>query len=229
MMKYAFIFARGGSKELKNKNLKFFLKKPLVKHSIHFAKKTKIFDKIILSSDSNKILNIGKKEKIFTIKRPKKMSKSNSPEIDAWIHAINFLKNKNYIFDIMVVLPCTSPLRNKKDVVNCINLMDKKTHIVTTISKTKLNPGFNMFKKNKNNFIESFTKTDNKYYRRQDLPKIFTLTNSVYVTYPKNILSKKVIFNKNIKGLEIPKERSIDIDDKVDFSIAEFLAKKNKI
>ncbi len=229
MIKYAFIFARGGSKGLKNKNLKSFLKKPLVQHTINFAKKTKIFDKIILSSDNNKILKIGKKEKILTIKRPKKMSKSNSPEVDAWIHAINFLKDKDYIFDIMVVLPCTSPLRKKRDVINCINLMDKKTHIVTTISKTKLNPSFNMFKKNKNNFIENFTKKDNKYYRRQDLPKIFTLTNSVYVTYPKNILRKKGIFNKNIKGIEIPKERTIDIDDKIDFSIAEFLAKKNKI
>jgi hypothetical protein len=68
---YAFIFARGNSKGIKNKNIKNFLGRPLLINTITFAKKSNFFDKIILSSDSNKILSLGKKNNLFLIKRPK--------------------------------------------------------------------------------------------------------------------------------------------------------------
>ena len=69
----AFIPARKGSKSIKNKNLKSINKKSLVEITIDQALKSKIFKKIILSSDSNKILDIGKKKKILTIKETKKI------------------------------------------------------------------------------------------------------------------------------------------------------------
>ena len=91
---FAFIFARGGSKGLKNKNLKVFDGETLVGRTINQAKKSKLFKKVILSSDSNKILTEGKKKNIFTIKRPNRLATSKSPEMYAWIHAIKFLKKK---------------------------------------------------------------------------------------------------------------------------------------
>ena len=59
---FAFIFARGGSKGLKNKNVKLFSGKPLLSHSINFAKKLNFIDKIFVSSENKKILNIAKKK-----------------------------------------------------------------------------------------------------------------------------------------------------------------------
>ena len=94
MKKYCFVFARGGSKGITNKNLMKIYKTTLVGHSINFAKKLNIFDQIFLSSDNDQILEIGYKSKINLIKRPKNLSLDNSPEWKAWQHAVNFANTK---------------------------------------------------------------------------------------------------------------------------------------
>ena len=89
------ICARGGSKGIKNKNLLKIGKKTLLQHSIDFAKKTNMFSKIVVSTDSKKIAHHAKingAEVPFL--RPKKLSRDNSAEIGAWKHAINFFKKK---------------------------------------------------------------------------------------------------------------------------------------
>ena len=91
---YAFIFARGGSKELKNKNIKLFNGKPLIFYSIDQAKKNKKIKKIFVSSDNSRILKIAKKYGAHTIIRPKSLSNDKSSEINAWKHAIKYLKKK---------------------------------------------------------------------------------------------------------------------------------------
>ena len=112
------ICARGGSKEIKNKNIKFFFKKHLIEWTFKIAKSIKIFNNIYLSSDSKKIIKIAKKYKInVPFIRPSKLARDNTKEIYVWKHMLKFLKkNKNYP-DILVVLPPTSPLRKKKHVI----------------------------------------------------------------------------------------------------------------
>ena len=88
--------ARGGSKSIKNKNLLKLGKYSLLEHAIFFAKKSKKFSNIILSSDSNKILNIGLKNKINVIKRLKKNSTDKSLVADAIHEILNFYKKKKF-------------------------------------------------------------------------------------------------------------------------------------
>jgi N-acylneuraminate cytidylyltransferase len=223
---FAFIFARSGSKEVKNKNIKNFLGKPLLIKTIDFAKKIKFFDKIILSSDSNKILSLGRKNNLFLIKRPKKLASDNSPEWLSWKHAIEIMYKRNYFFDLMVVLPCTSPLRIKKDLQRCISSISFDVDVVTTVTKSNHHPSFNMVSKNSKNYIYIYSKTQKFFFRRQDAKPIFNLTNSIYVTKPNYVLSTKNMFDGKVKGVEISQERSIDIDSKSDFIIAEELFKK---
>jgi CMP-N-acetylneuraminic acid synthetase len=226
---YAFIFARGNSKGIKNKNIKNFLGSPLLINTITFAKKSNFFDKIILSSDSNKILSLGKKNNLFLIKRPKKLALDNSPEWLSWKHAIKFMYKSYNFFDLMVVLPCTSPLRIKKDLQKCITAMRSKVDVATTVTRSNHHPSFNMVSKTKKNYIDIYAKTKKNFFRRQDTKPIFNLTNSIYVTKPNYVLSKKNMFDGNVKGIEIPQERSIDIDSMSDFIIAEEFFKKLRI
>ena len=86
--------ARGGSKSIKNKNLLKLGKYSLLEHAIFFAKKTKKFNNIILSSDSNKILNIGLNNKIDIVKRSKKNSTDKSLVADTIHEVLNFYKKK---------------------------------------------------------------------------------------------------------------------------------------
>mgnify|MGYP001403329790 CR=1 FL=1 len=222
---FAFIFARGGSKGLKNKNLKVFDGETLVGRTINQAKKSKLFKKVILSSDSNKILTEGKKKNIFTIKRPNRLATSKSPEMYAWIHAIKFLKKKKLEFDLMVILPCTSPLRNIIDIKRCINSYNNKIHMVMTIVKSKYHPSLNIVKLVSKNEIKKLDNKNKEFLMRQDVQKNFIIANSVYVCNPENILKRSSIFYKKVLGVEVPKERAIDIDDNIDLKISKALAK----
>ena len=141
---YAFIFARGGSKGLKNKNIKLFNGKPLIYYSINLAKKNKKIKKVFVSSDNLKILKLAKKYGAQTILRPKSLSNDNSSEIDAWKHAVKYLKKKNDSFDNFISLPCTSPLRLEKDVNSAINKISNKNEIVLAITQSNKSPEFNM-------------------------------------------------------------------------------------
>lgn len=224
---YAFIFARGGSRELKNKNIKLFNDKPLIYYSINIAKKNKNIKKVFVSSDSSVILRIAKKYGAEIILRPKKLSTDKSFEIDAWKHAINQLLKKNEKFDNFISLPCTSPLRTSSDISRAINLISKKNDIVVGISKSKKYPDFNMVKKN-GNTLDLLSKKKN-IHNRQKSSKTFDLTTIIYASplnFIKNI--KKTFWEGNVKFIEIPQIRSIDIDNLSDFNLAQIIYKNQK-
>jgi len=122
------ICARKGSKEIKNKNIIKFNGKPLITHTINQAKKINIFNKIVCTSDSKKILNIAKKLDLdFLIKRSKKLSSGSAAKIDVIKHAL-ILSEKHFKckFDYIVDLDVTAPLRSILDIKKSINFIKKK-------------------------------------------------------------------------------------------------------
>ena len=90
----AIILARGGSKGIKNKNLRKINKKPLIYWSIKQCLNSKKVRETWLSSDSSKILDYAKRNGVKIIKRPKKYASSNSSSESAWLHAVTFLEKK---------------------------------------------------------------------------------------------------------------------------------------
>jgi CMP-N-acetylneuraminic acid synthetase len=223
----AFIFARGGSKGIKNKNLLKFNNTTLLGHAISQAKKSKYIKKIFVSTDSKKIAAkaiIYKAEVPFL--RPKNLAKDNSPEILSWKHAIIFLKNKlNINPEYIVSIPTTSPLRNVSDIDKCIQKAIKnKLDMVFCVSKSQKNPFFNILIK-KNNKLKVIENKKN-ITRRQDAPECFDMTTVCYVFKPDYIIKNSNFFRGNTGFVEIPKERSIDIDSYFDYKIIN-LMKKN--
>ena len=124
----AIILARGGSKSIKNKNLKIIHKKPLLEWTIDHCTKSKLIDETWLSSDSKNILNLGIKKKINIINRPKKFASDKSSSESAWLHAIEYLENKNVNFDTVIAPQPTSPIRGKNDFNEAINIFYKKKY-----------------------------------------------------------------------------------------------------
>jgi len=224
-LNYAFIFARGNSKGIKNKNIRLFNGKPLIYYSINLAKKIKKIKKIFVSSDNLKILKIAKKYGAETILRPRSLSNDNASEIDAWKHAVRYLQDKNENFDNFISLPCTSPLRIKKDINSAIKKLKNKNDIILGISNTNKSPNFNMVKKNGAKI--ELLKRKKISFNRQQSQKIFDLTTIIYACNYKFVLNiKKSYWEGNVKFIEIPKIRSIDIDDIFDFQLAEIIYKK---
>lgn len=223
---FAFIFARGGSKGIKNKNLVKVKGKPLIYYSIKIAQKIKDINKIYVSSDSEKILKYAKKLGASTIKRPKEISGDSSPEVLAWRHAIMFLKKKDLKFDIFLSLPPTAPLRTIDDIDRVLrSIKEKKVNLVVTAKKSHNSPWFNMIVKNKKGYFERIINNKILYKTRQSTPRSFDMTTVAYASKPNYILKYSDLMKGNVKMVEIPEERAIDIDTKFDLSLVRFLKK----
>jgi CMP-N-acetylneuraminic acid synthetase len=219
-----FIFARSGSKEILNKNLRKINKKSLVEHSIRFAKKITKEINIFVSTDDDKIKIISKNLNVHVINRPKKLAHSKSPEILSWKHAVKFLNNKKIEFDLFVSLPPTSPLRKKKDVINTIKKLRGKTDIVLTATKADRNPSFNMVKKLSNGYY-GIVVDSKRIFNRQQAPSVYDLNTVAFVTTPKYVLKCKNIFDGKVDINVLEKSNSIDIDSLYDLKIARYLSK----
>ena len=225
MKNFAFIFARGGSKGLPNKNILEIADKPLIGHSILIAKKIKSIEKVFVSTEDEKIALIASKYGAHIIPRPESLASDDAPEWNAWQHAINFVMSNFGNFENFISLPATSPLRSENDIKKCINQMDENTDIVITVSKAKRNPWFNMVEVDDRNFATKL-KGDQNFFRRQDCPEIYDVTTVAYVARPEFILNSTQIWDGRVSAVEIPPERAIDIDTKLDFDIAKYLMSK---
>ena len=230
MRTFAFIFARGGSKGVPGKNIKEICGKPLIAYPIEIAKEIESIEKIFVSTEDDNIATVAKKFGADIIPRPHDLAQDDSPEWLAWQHAVKWLEEKGESFDLFVSLPTTSPLRNKKDITQCLAVLDKETDIVIGITKAIRSPWFNMVQKNDSGFIEVLMKNDNRYSRRQETPEVFDVTTVAYVSRPEYIRKATDIFDGQVKGVEIPAERALDIDTELDWEFVEFMVasiKKN--
>ena len=213
----AIILARGGSKRLPRKNLRNLNGKPLIAHTILSALKCKYLDEVIVSSDNKEILEASKKYGAKIIKRPKYLANDKAKSFDALKHAIE----NTLIFDYVVLLQPTSPLRNEKHIYDAINLLEKKNaDAIISVCKIEYNPyGSNILPKNfsMQNFLNKRSSEFKNYYR---------LNGAIYICKINHFLKEKSLFLKNnIYAFEMPREESIDIDTEIDFKIARALIK----
>jgi N-acylneuraminate cytidylyltransferase len=228
MSTVACIFARAGSKGVPNKNTQTFNGKPLISWAVELALEVKQINEVFVSTDSEEIAEITRMAGAsIPFIRPSELATDTSPEWHSWQHFIKFLADKDgRLPEVFISLPATSPLRSTIDVENCLNEFKKgRADFVVGITPSERNPYFNMVKKGEDNQVDLVVQQGNKYSRRQDTPEVFDLTTVCYVGKPSIILTKNSIFEGKVAGVEIPKERAIDIDTELDFQIAEFLFK----
>ena len=150
------------------------------------------------------------------------MCGKNSPEWKSWQHAIKFVYSKygkNFKF---ISLPATAPLRSKNDIISSMNALKKNFDIVLCVTKTNLDPNFNMVYKKGGKFF-TFKNLKKKMLKRNTNYKVYSLSTVSYVAEPSFILKNKSIFDGKVKFLEVPNERSIDIDTKFDFEMAKLV------
>ncbi len=223
----ATICARKNSVGIKKKNLQLINKKHLIGITIEQAKKSRMFDKIVVSSDSKKINEVGEKygaDKSF--KRKKSLANSKTPKIlvirNLLKQSENFYKKK---FDIIVDLDVTSPLRNVNDIKKAVKRFKKsKAPNMISGNKSHKNPYFNMVEIRNNN-IKLIKKKNKIFFSRQTAPKVYDLNASIYAWRRKTLLNNnKIILNKTF-FYEMPRVRSFDIDEKVDLMIVKSLMK----
>ena len=197
--------ARGGSKRIKDKNIKTFGKKPLIEHTINYANKNiNLVNRVLVSTDSLKIQKISNKieKKLSPFLRPKEISKSESSDYGFVQHSLEWLKiNENFTPEIIIILRPTSPLRNKNLLKKMLNefLSKKYSSLRSARNVEHMNP-FWMYKISKRNKLEEAIKNKSffKYYQSQKLPNFYK-----HDGYCDMFLSK----NLKIKSLNEPLRR----------------------
>jgi CMP-N-acetylneuraminic acid synthetase len=217
--------ARRGSKELPDKNIKNFCGKPLIAHTVEQAKQSKYIDRVIVSTEAEEIAKISLEHGAeVPFIRPMELAGDSSSTVDVLLHAINWLENVDqYAFDILLLLHTTTPLRSVEDINESITLMvEEEADNVFSVTEAHRNPYFNMVEEGKDGFVRLVK--EGHFSTKQAAPKVYDMNASIYVWWKNVLKEEKKIFLKKTKAYVMPKERSIDIDDDLDFRIAECLS-----
>ncbi|MDV6316968.1 acylneuraminate cytidylyltransferase family protein [Idiomarina sp. HP20-50] len=225
----AFVFARGGSKGLPGKNIKPLCGKPLIQYSIERALASELIDDVYVSTDDSKIAEVALKCGANIIERPKELATDASPEWLSWQQATNWVTQNKGPFDIFVSLPATSPLTNKEDVNAAISQLKRSNaDICLSVTPSNHHPNFNMVTLDNNNYARLMLTSENKVTRRQDTSRAYNITTCVYAATVDFIFKATGIFDGTVTAIEIPRQRSVDIDDIIDFKFAELLKKEQE-
>ena len=219
---YAFVFARGGSKGLPRKNVLPIAGMPMIAHSIKIARNFRGVDHIYVSTDCDEIASIAESYGAEVIHRPAELASDTASEWLAWQHAINFVLKSGRPFERFLSLPATAPMRNTEDVQRCLNALQDGIDMVITMTPAHRSPWFNMVIADHNSKVK-LVLGNGDVKRRQDSQQCFDMATVAYVSRPEFILGSSSIWDGNVVGVDIPRSRSIDIDDELDFSIARFL------
>lgn len=213
----AVILARGGSKRLPRKNVIPLCKKPLISWSIEAALKSKYIDKLVVSSDDDEILNISNNLKVTSIKRPCELATDQSTSYDALLHVLKKFTGYEYI----VLLQPTSPLRDENHINEAIELVHKKNaEAVVSVCQDRSN-FIKSFLLDKSLLINYFIKKDGEFNKNSKMKNFYKLNGAIYICKVEQFLKEKsfLIRNKTF-GYIMSEESSIDIDEQIDFELA---------
>lgn len=220
--------ARSGSKRISNKNIKLFLDKPLIYYCLEEIKKSKLFNKVHVSTDSKKISRLVLKKNIkLDFLRPKKLSGNNIELWPVMKYVLEKFKKKSIFFDQVWLVYATNPLISKNLIIKCEKEFQKKSKKENTalITVSKYNYPVEWAQTiDKKGFLKPINKKSLKI-RSQDLKS--TLCDAGMIN-----IYKPDIFFKNNKSINyipfvVPYLKTVDIDDLEDFRMAEKLFKIN--
>ncbi len=224
----AIVPARAGSKGIPNKNIRNFCGKPLLYYPIAVAKKSALFGRIIVDTDSEEIANIGKNfgaEAPYL--RPKDLASDNAVIIDAVLFLLKRLKEDGYEPDIISLLQTTSPLREVDDILACYELL-KKPGINSVVTVCESHPRF--YHLADDGRLILINKETENIINRQQISMGYILNGcTVYMIKTAVFLKEKKFIYDDTYGVVCPKWRSVDLDEVEDWVHAEVLYKNKEL
>lgn len=223
----AIIPARGGSKGIPNKNIAELAGKPLIGWTINNAKSSVNIDRVIVTTDSEKIADIARKfgaEVPFL--RPKELAQDDTPGIKPILHVLDWLEEEeNYSPDYVMVLQPTSPLRITKDIETVISIaLEHQADSVVSVSHTDRHPYW-MKTITEDGYLEDWLPSQENSKRRQELPSVYALNGAIYLAKTKLILEKNSFYDNRTFPYVMPTERALDIDTPWDLHLANLILK----
>lgn len=218
----AIIPVRGGSKGIPRKNLYLFKGVTLLERTIAFAKESRWIDEIYVSTDDSEMYDIAKKNNVSTPQlRPKYLASDESKTIDTINHLIT---NLPIVDGYVLILQVTSPLRLQKDLDAICRLLEQNEEAdgVVSVYKVAEPHPFKMVTI-ANNFIKPFIGNELST-PRQLLPDVWAFNGAFYMVCLDAIKTQNTLIPRKTIIYEMPPERSINIDSKIDLLMLELVA-----
>jgi len=220
------VCARGGSKGVKNKNIRDLAGKPLIAYTIEYFKKWKKTNRLICSTDSEKIAEIAKTygAEIPYI-RPSELATDDTPKLKVIQHVLKFCEQQDKTkYDVIVDLDPTAPLRKQKYLEDAFKkFMESDANNLYSVCKARKNPYFNMVEIDEKGYAHLCKQSS--VIRRQDAKTVYEMNASIYIYKRDFLLNAKTVQSDKTIIYEMPEISSIDIDSELDFTFIEFLLK----
>lgn len=222
-MTLAIIPARGGSKGIKNKNLVLLNDKALIFYTISAAKNAKNIDKIIVSSDSNEILEYAQNQGVGILKRPSELAQDDTTSDKVILHALTFYKD----YENVILLQPTSPLRNAKHIDEAFEIYkNSKANALISVCEYD-NKILKAFVCDEKGDLKGICNDSYPFMPRQKLPKTYMSNGAIYILKTKSFLNNPNFLQTNTKYYEMDKISSMDIDSLEDLKKVQEYAKNN--
>jgi CMP-N,N'-diacetyllegionaminic acid synthase len=219
----ASICARGGSKGLPGKNIRLFAGKPLIAHSIGQALACRSIEGVYVSTDDPQIAEIARREGAqVPFLRPPELASDAAAKLPVIEHLVAHLERAGERVERIVDLQPTSPLRTQGDLQAAIEAAAGKP-LVVSVGEPSHNPYFTLVEQQPDGSLQ--LSKPSSHVRRQDLPPVWGLNGSIYV-WDRAALARAAregFWSVVAWPLVMPRERSVDIDDELDFEWAEWL------
>lgn len=213
--------ARGGSKRLPGKNIKPLLGKPLIVWTIEQALKSKLIDRVIVSTDDEAIVNISKRAGAqVPFIRPKKLASDTALSIDVALHALDLLQSQDDYYDYIALLEPTSPLRKRNDIDRGIEkLIDNPAaNNLVSLGEVHLEHPL-LIKKVHNGFVIPFNNPFN--FSKAARNKVYFPYGVIYLSKVDALYKNRDFYAKRTIPLFIERWQNYEVDDEIDFLIIE--------
>jgi CMP-N,N'-diacetyllegionaminic acid synthase len=232
-MRLATVCARAGSKRLPDKALREINGQSLLAHTVAQAMASEMFDAVAVSSDSIKLLVIGRNRyATHHVYRPPELATDAAGKVPAIRHALLDVEQQDgKTFDHIIDLDVTAPLRTLDDIRGfCAKLDTMKHGNLVSVCKARRSPYFNMIERYPYDGFELCKHAKQRtVLRSQDAPEVFELNASMYGWHRNALLNGgNTVIGPETDIYEMPRERSWDIDDAHDLEIVEFLMSKQR-
>lgn len=218
--------ARGGSKGVPRKNIKLLAGKPLIAWTIEEAKKSQYIDRIIVSTDDDEIAKVSRDYGAETpFIRPQELATDEAKSNDIILHTLHWIEhNEKMQYNAFIFLQPTSPFRSTKHIDESIKKFyhDDFSDALVSVKISKDNPYW-MKKINSRGYLTNFMSGQKIPTRRQDLPDVYTLNGAIYIASWNFFKNHKNFYASNCQFFLMDKWSSVDIDEEIDFKLAECL------
>jgi len=221
----AIIPARGGSKGIPRKNIKMIAGKELIAYSINAGKSSRYIKNLFVSTEDDDIEEVSRRYGADIIKRPSELAEDDSPTIDVILNCLEYFHKNKIKVDVILLLQATSPLRTSQDIDQAIEqFVNGEGDSLISVCELSHSPYWSL--KLEDGYLEPNFGRDYLNMRRQDLPLLYAPNGSLFIATPDYLLKNKTFYSEKTLPYLMPAERSIDIDNDLDFKLAELILKE---